>query len=139
MHNKKHPAGCPLAYISLVHLQNSALDISILTGSYVYVLKTGNASFSALIDGTSLSTKTGTTLDGIHNNIAKYNTGIQIPENVYHMFLSKANDKGFCGILMTHYMNDINSFGLPVYFSYYTMLVLVIDIAFLPLSHVLKS
>ncbi|MCI9441441.1 MAG: hypothetical protein HFH15_09485 [Ruminococcus sp.] len=121
MHNKKHPAGCPLAYISLVHLQNSALDISILTGSYVYVLKTGNASFSALIDGTSLSTKTGTTLDGIHNNIAKYNTGIQIPENVYHMFLSKANDKGFCGILMTHYMNDINSFGLPVYFSYYNV------------------
>ena len=100
---------------------NSALDISILTGSYVYVLKTGNASFSALIDGTSLSTKTGTTLDGIHNNIAKYNTGIQIPENVYHMFLSKANDKGFCGILMTHYMNDINSFGLPVYFSYYNV------------------
>lgn len=85
------------------------------------MLKTGNTSFSALIDGTSLSTKTGTILDGIHNNIAKYDTGIQIPENVYHMFFSKASDKGFCGILMSHYMQDINNFGLPVYFSYYNV------------------
>lgn len=104
---------------------NSALENigggNIPSESYVYVIRTGsNTSFSALVVGTGVSGTTGTTLDVIHNDIGKYNTGLEnISSGPYRAVLFKTSSSAYCGILMCNYMHEIKSYGLPVYFSYF--------------------